>query len=170
MNETVDDTPALLSILERRYGGEIAAEANGWGDRGGDARDFLYAFGSAHAALLYAVLFVPQFIEIEGAVFLKDFGAGPFETEEIAKRMRSAKEKSSEALKACVRSYNWIELPYAFRDVSGTNDEYTGLAGLLAEAWRVRLQHVYPGRRFVVRVLSPEETGSVVGIGIEEEL
>jgi hypothetical protein len=58
----------LLSILERRYGGESAAEANGRGDRGRSASDFLYTLGSPHAALRYAALFVPQFVEIEGAV------------------------------------------------------------------------------------------------------
>src|SRR4029077_3728232 len=161
----IDDTSTLLSILERRYGGEIAAKANGSGDRGGDALDFLHAFGSAHAALLYAVLFVPQFIEIEGSILLKDFGKRSFELEEIAKRVRVARGKSPDALKACVNSYNWIELPYAFRDVSATDDEYTGLAEFLAEAWRARLQPVYPSRPFVVRVLPPEETGSVVGVG-----
>ena len=86
------------------------------------------------------------------------------------KRVRSARGQSPETLRRCVRSYNWIELPYVFQDVSGTEEEYAGLAVVLVEAWQARLQRAYPNRRFVIRVLSPAETGSVFGIGIEEEL
>jgi hypothetical protein len=39
-----------------------------------DGADFLHCFGSVEGALLYAALFVPELIEIEGCVFLKDLG------------------------------------------------------------------------------------------------
>ncbi len=109
------DTPGLLPTLEQRYRGDVAA-SYGWDSRDWDTQDFLHAFGSPQAALLSAVLFIPEFIEIAGAVFLRDLGPGSREREEIAKGVRSAKEKSLEALKEYVHSFNWIELPYVFQD------------------------------------------------------
>ena len=159
----------LLLMLEQRFGGEVAS-SQGWNSQVWEAQDFLHAFGSPQSALLSAVLFVPEFIEIEGAIFLKGFGLGSRDREEVAKGVRNARETSSEALKAYVRSFNWIEIPYAFVDCSGTSDEYDKLTVLVAEAWLGRLRYLYPTRRFDVRILSPDETGDVVGVGIEEEL
>lgn len=168
MNEC-SETPGLLPILEQRYSGD-AATNHGYDTHRRAAHDFLHAFGSPQASLLSAVLFVPEFTEVEGVIFLKNLGAQAHSSQEFVDSLRKAKELSSQAFKEYVYSFNWIELPYMFSDTSGTDEEYDGLAALVAEAWRARLHYLYPERRFEVRLLSPAETGGVVGVGIEEEL
>src|SRR5271166_6243970 len=73
----------------------------------------------------------------------------------MAEGVRKAREVSRDALMAYVTSFNWVELPYVFRDGSGTGNEYSRLANLVAEAWRARLQCLYPVRRLTVRTLFP---------------
>jgi hypothetical protein len=149
----------LLQILEHRYGSQV-----GW-----EADDYLHARGSPQAALLHAMLFVPEFAEVGGAIFLIKPGQH-FTEERVVSGIQEARAESSEALKRFIDSFNWIELPYLFSNRTGTEHEYDKLADFVSEAWRARLQYLYPSRRFLVRVLPSEETGSVIGIGIEQEL
>ena len=163
MNEK-RETPTIVDLLTHRYA-EGGARFQNW-----DAVEFLHAFGSAHAALLYAALFAPEFVEIEGAVFLKDFGASlQGGAEATAEMVRRARAGSPEQFKRFVDSRNWVELPYVCGNPSDTEEEYERLASLVVDAWRARLKDLYPERRFIVRVLRPEETGSVIGVGIETE-
>lgn len=157
----------LLSLLkvyfgERGHAGRVL-NIETW-----DERDFLYALGSPHAAILCSVLFVPSFIEIEGEVILKHFRAA-LPDAEMAEGIRNASLVSPTAASEYVRSYNWVEIPDLFEDKSGTGEEYGTLAEMVAEAWRSRLMCCYPDQHFRVRVLNATETGSVIGVGIEQE-
>lgn len=143
------------------------------GDRDGsvpfDRLDYLYAFGNVQDALLYSALFAPELVEVEGCVFLKKFGAqlqGGWS--EIAAGIRAARETSIEELKRYVDSFNWVEIAYLFADERGSEQEHEVLAQVVAQAWRAWLQDQFPDRRFVVRILSPAETGGVVGVGFEQ--
>ena len=42
------------------------------------------------------------------------------------------------------------------------------LAELIAENWRAVLQYKYPQQDWLVKILTPEETGSVIGVSFEE--
>lgn len=87
-----------------------------------------------------------------------------------AKRFREAKKKSPGQLREIESSFNFTEVPYLFagngRDASDEEDRQ--LAGRIAEAWRAWLHHRYPGRRFCVEVIPPEEAGSVVSVSFYE--
>jgi hypothetical protein len=134
-----------------------------------DERDFLYGYGNLGAALLLAELFVPQFIELEGSVFLARFGVQPpGGLAEVREALARARSRSPEGFKEYVDSHNWIEVPYLFSDLSHHDGDYEALAALIVEAWRGRLLDLFPSRRFSVRVIDPDETGSVVGVGFEE--
>jgi hypothetical protein len=162
--EPSDAQRSVVTLLQCRYGKGEALYQN-W-----DAAEFLHAFGSVPAALLHAALLVPEFIEIEGAVFLRDLGVKPAGgMTELAEQVRQHKAASPERLKAFVDSYNWIELPYVFADRAAVDEECTALAALVVDAWRARLRDLYPHRQFGVRVIDPHETGSVIGIGFEQD-
>lgn len=48
-----------------------------------------------------------------------------------------------------------------------SREEEDALAEVLVQAWRARLKDLLPDRRFVVRVMSPEEAGGTLGLGFE---
>ena len=132
-----------------------------------DRLDLVYGYGSVGQALLHSVLFVPGFVEIEGEVFLDELRIGDGNDAKLAEEVRALRH-DRQALDRMVQSYNWIEVAYQFRDRSCTDDEEVLLAELMAEAWRARLEHLFPDRRFVVRLIDPAETGSIIGLGFEE--
>lgn len=153
----------VLALLEQRYGGGDRP-ADRW-----DPADFLHGFGTVSGALLYAALFVPEFVEVEGCVFLKNFGVRPpGGWEVVARCVRQARAASPEALRAFLETCNWVELLYLFGSRAASDEECAALAALTVETWRARLLDRFPDRRFVVRVIGPEESGSVVSIGFVE--
>lgn len=153
----------LPARLKRHYG------QGDWPPDEWEPADFLHCFGTVPGALLYAVLLVPEFIEVEGCVFLKDLGVRPpGGWGVVARRVRQARAASPEALRAFVESCNWVEIPYLFADRAGGDEDCAALAALTVEAWRARLLDRFPGRRFEVGVIGPEESGSVVAVGSAE--
>ena len=52
--------------------------------------------------------------------------------------------------------------------VDTTDEEDSVLAELIAESWRNLLKSRYPERNFTVEILSPQATGSTVGVGFYE--
>jgi hypothetical protein len=143
------------------------------GDGGGsipfDRSDYLHAFGNVRDALLYSALFTPELVDVEGFVFLKELGVLPQgEWPEVTAGIRAARETSLETLKRYIGSFNWVEVPYLFADGRGSDQDGEVLAQVVAQAWRARLQDQFPDRRFIVRILSPAETGSVVGVSFEQ--
>ncbi|MBD0274579.1 MAG: hypothetical protein ICV73_21945 [Acetobacteraceae bacterium] len=149
----------ITALLTRRHG-------QGWGTEPCDRRSgFLHGFGSVGDALLHSALFVPELIEVEGCVFLKDVGWKGVGWDEVGAGVRAARAEAPEKLKWYVDSFNWVELPYLFNDREGSNEEADALAEVLAQAWRARLQGLFPDRRFAVRVTGTEETGHTRGLG-----
>ena len=68
-----------------------------------------------------------------------------------------------------LKGYRWMEVPYLFADTASLSDEDDAmLAKMIAQAWRAALANEFPENSWVTRVLSPEETGSVVGVCFEE--
>jgi hypothetical protein len=100
----IDNT---LEILKRNEAvDEGVARASG-------LEGFTRTYGNVRDALLYAPLFVPQFLQIDGHVFLKDFGVkieGGWAA--VAEGIRQTEASSPAALKSYVDSFNWVELPY----------------------------------------------------------
>ena len=155
----------VTALLKVRYGPGNGTEP--W-----DRADYLHAFGNVRDALLYSTLFVPDFVEVEGCVFLKEMGVEPEGGwAEVAAAIRRARETSTDALKRCVDSFNWVEVPYLVGATSAApEEEIEVLAEVIAQAWRARLHDCFPDRRFTVRIFDPAETGSVIGIGFEQDL
>jgi hypothetical protein len=156
------DQHALVDLLQRSC--TDGADRMGW-----SAADFLHERGSVQAALSYIALFMPRFAEIEGEIFFEDLGVeAQGGRDGLAEKVRQLEAQSPQALAHFVNGCNWLELPYVFRDASGTDEAYRLLATLLAEAWSSRLRSLFPNRTFRTRVIEPEETGSVIGIGFEK--
>jgi hypothetical protein len=118
--------------------------------------DFLHEFGDAISALLYAVVFVPEFVEIDGSVLLDGFSAHD--------RFLEAKSRNESSLATLESSFNFIKVSYLFSNRDSTDDEDRLLAEKIADAWRYRLKGLYPKQTFVVSVINPQVTGSVVGV------
>jgi len=128
-----------------------------------DFRDMIHAVGSPLDALMYSTLFWPQFVEIDGMIFLE----GTIEDEEDRQRLEEVFAKYDEDVARTEQDFNLVEVPsdlFGRRAGNTTEEEDRRLAERLAEMWRARLDLLYPGREFVVQVLEPEETGGEVGI------
>jgi hypothetical protein len=120
--------------------------------------DFTHQFGNAVDALLYVPLFCPKFFEVEGSVLL-------YQGTDLAKRFIDAKRASKMSLQDLERSFNSLEVSYAFSNTpAGTDGDDDLLARFVAESWRGRLALLYPSRRFEVSILSANESGSVTAI------
>jgi len=154
----------VTALLKVRYGPGNGTEP--W-----DCADYLHAFGNVGDALLYSTLFVPEFIEVEGCILLKELGVQPEGGwTEVTAAIRRARETSTDALKRYVDSSNWVEVPCLAADASAASEEEIEvLAEVIAQAWRARLRDCFPDRRFTVRIFDPAETGSVIGIGFEQD-
>lgn len=144
----------LLSVFRRKYKGHDST--------GFDYFDFLHAQESPFNALFYSPLFWPEFIEIDGMVFLKD----SVEDSEDRKRLNEALHRHKGDKTKTEKAFNLIEIPSLFgKNISETTDEEDAfLADRLAEMWRCRLAVVFPNREFLVRTLSAEETGGEIAV------
>jgi hypothetical protein len=151
----------IVASLRRRFRAEPNAS---------DHEDLLHQYGNTPLALLHSILFVPQLIELEGYVFLRQRAATSPEQAALAAKIRQARAVSKAELQELVSSYNWVEVPYQFMDRDSTDIEDELLAESMAEAWRGRLAFCFPQKQFTVRVLRPAETGSVVGVGFQQAL
>ena len=62
--------------------------------------------------------------------------------------------------------FNLAEIPYLFgKNISETNlEEDLILTERLSEMWRYRLQMIYPERKFIVQILSAEDTSDEISI------
>lgn len=129
---------------------------------GFSALDVIHAEGSPLQALLYAGLFWPDFVEIDGMVFLSDMVS----TAEALGRVKASLASSGQNRAAVEAAFNVIEVPTLFGRHIGdtTDDEDRELCGLLAVVWRYRLLQLFPERTFVVQVLSCAETGGEIGL------
>ena len=125
--------------------------------------DFVGAFGSVLDALMYSRLFWPEFIEIDGMVFLKDNTDDHEDRSRVEKVLNDYGGDRSQTEK----SFNLTEIPSViFGQGIGesTEEEDEILAALLCEMWSARLKAVYPSRHFKVEVWQPEVTGGEIAI------
>lgn len=128
-----------------------------------DVRDMIYAFGSPLTAIMYSRLFWPEFVEIDGMVFME----GTIEDEGDRRQLTLAFERCGKDRSLTERSFNLVEVPaHLFGRNAGetTEAEDFWFAQRLRDMWDARLKTLYPERRFVVEVLTPETTGGEVGI------
>jgi hypothetical protein len=112
-----------------------------------DLWDYLHAFGKAADALLYAQLFCPQFIDVDGTVLL-------YQIPDTEQRYRAAKVAATLSSQEIEESFNFVEVPYLFANGNdASNGEVDLLAEFIAEAWRGRLAYLYSSRKFEVYVV-----------------
>lgn len=167
MSQEPSPLDALLTYLRQRRADMASTEP--W-----DGYDFTYNDANVPTALLYAHLFMPEFVELEGQVFLRD-NLHPHKIAELKAAIAEAAARSPADLKRLVDSYNWVMVILLFAACSSSDDAVCGsdaevrlLAELLADVWRARLRARFPDRRFVVRLMEPAETGDDLGLGFEE--
>ncbi|MCU1271767.1 MAG: hypothetical protein JWN74_3061 [Acidobacteriaceae bacterium] len=118
--------------------------------------DFVGAFGNPLEALAYSYLFWLDFIEFEGMIFLNDL----VEDEEDRSQIRRALAKFP-TRKEVEQSFNQFEIPSSFFSAglsTATDEEHACLAQRIAEMWEARLARLFPSKKCVVEVQSPEET------------
>ena len=131
-----------------------------------DVSDLIGRHGSMIEAIMYSRLFWPETTETLGLVLLKH----RIDTEESRTRLSKAISEMMDVSEV-EESFNLVELPSdVFSGTEDTTDEQVEhLAGRLVEMWRAKLHLAYPNRAFVVRVLSPDETGGDVGITFSQK-
>lgn len=130
--------------------------------------DFVGAFGSPFDALLYAHLFWPEFIEVEGMILRKEMVE---DAEDIVK-VKEAIQRFEGDRRKVERSYNLVEIPSGIfsQRIEDTSDvEDHQLACILAGMWKARLQQLYPERTFEMIILMPDETGGEIAVTFCQE-
>ena len=149
------DDNYLISRLKTKYSDKDTTNFNVF--------DFLSAFGSPLDAIVYSKLFWPEFVEVDDMVFLKE----RFETEEDHISLKEVFRKYGGDRCKVEQAFNFYEIPWDFlcgRVGETTEEEDDWLAERLVEMWAACLRLLYPERRFIVKLLEPEETGGEIGI------
>lgn len=125
--------------------------------------DFLGPIGSPLHALMYARLFWPDFVELDGMVFRQEVMADDLDYAN-ARRMLSDVGGDREQLEKIL---NLTEIPSAIFSkavLESTDEEDRMLAKYLCEMWSARLAQVFPDRSFLVELVEPEDTGGEIGV------
>jgi len=146
------DDISLKSFLARTYPGKGRSSFGFW--------DYIFAEGSVEAAILYGKLYSPSFVEVDDLVLLADVVSD----HESVSRVRTALRKYGDR-EAVERQFNLVEIDSIL--VHGEalgDDEDRLLASMLVEVWEAMLAQRFPRRRFVVRVVEPDETSGGFGI------
>lgn len=152
--EDMDNKNSLEHFREVRCKGQDTSGFNFF--------DLLHSNGSPLDALFYSSLFFPEFVEIDGMVFLKD----TIEDEEDKFRLNKALKYYEGDKTKTEQSFNLIEVPCLFGKNMGetTDDEDKILAERLAKMWQSKLCVIFSDRNFTVEVISAENTGGEVGV------
>lgn len=143
-------TEAILTALRKRFRSE--------GHVPHDEMDMLHETGKAPEALLYSLLFVPTLFIVDDSVLLMHG------VDEAERHFLEAKRASGMPLERLEASINRVEVPFLFIDRDLDDDEERLLAEQIAEAWRGALAVFSPERRFMVKVIPPEENGDVTAV------
>ena len=124
--------------------------------------DFIYSEGSPLEAITYSMLFWPDFVEIDGMVFLK----WTFENQADFNRLQQALLKYGGDRQKTEESFNFFDVSSLFgRRIGDTTDEEDSwLLERLAQMWHFRLHQLFPERTFSVQVLSAEQSGDEAGL------
>jgi hypothetical protein len=137
---------AILTALRKRYRfseGEVPH----------DAADMVYEAGKVHEALLYSLLFAPEFSIVDDSVVLT---YADYDTE---RRFLEAKKAGSMPLEKLEASFNHVEVEFLFANRDFDSNEERLLAERIATAWRGALSVFCPDRRMVVHIPPPEDYG-----------
>ena len=144
----------LIEHLKEYYAGKDTKNFN--------ILDFVGAYGSPLLAIAYYKLFSPDFIEYRGMIFMADEfdDKGRIDVDHLLEQKNLSKKEIEQ-------SYDWFEIPSGFfaksaGDTYDDEDEY--LAEILCRTWKLKLEADFPDKRFVVKLLDPEETGGEIGI------
>ncbi len=125
--------------------------------------------GEERTALLYALLYLPEFVEVEGSILQTFF---VLNAEEFPKSFIEAKNEKKNPLHELEDSFNYVETSYIWGSVKAgdhlTDEDDKLFAECVAEAWRGRLALLYPTRRFKVSVITPPESGDAYGVSFHE--
>jgi hypothetical protein len=144
-------TEAILTALRKRFRlGEAHVPH--------DEMDMLHEAGKALEALLYSLLFVPTLFIVDDSVLLMHG------VDDAERHFLEAKRASGMSLERLEASFNRVEVPFLFIDRDLDDDEERLLAERIAEAWRGTLAVFYPDRRFVVKIIPPEENGDIIAV------
>jgi hypothetical protein len=143
-------TEAILTALRKRFRSE--------GHVPHDEMDMLHETGKAPEALLYSLLFVPTLFIVDDSVLLLHG------VDDAERHFLEAKKASGMPLERLEASINRVEVPFLFIDRDLDDDEERLLAEQIAEAWRGALAVFSPERRFMVKVIPPEENGDVTAV------
>jgi len=142
-----------------RFAKSYQSQYNGEEPTNFTSLDFVGSLGCISDALLYSKLFLPDLIEIEGMVLLKDFvedAGGP----ESVRQLLAEGGGDPTTLEKRVNCLQ-INLSFPVRrpqDIAG--DDHL-LARELATSWTLILQKNYPDRRFMAQVLDEDGEASV---------
>lgn len=142
-------------LFRARFEGQYRAKYDGADPAGFTALDFVGALGSIGNALLYSRLFWPEFIEVDGVVFLKDFVddlGGP----DAIRKMR-VDLRGEQSIEKSVNNFD-VNLSFPNHPEENAEGDDLLLANQLANMWSLRLQQLYTHRRFHVEVT--EDNGS----------
>jgi hypothetical protein len=128
-----------------------------------DWSDFMYAEGSPVLALWYSRLFWPEFVEVDGMVFLKE----SMEDEDDHRRLKEAIARYGGDRKQVEQAFNRVEVETLFtpRADDASDEEYEALVRRIAEMWSSKLHQQFPDRRFAIEVdLEVPTTGELAVI------
>lgn len=125
--------------------------------KGFNAFDFVHAFGSESEALRYASLFWPDFVEVEGMIFL----ATTIETDDDRRRVTETFERNQQDPIKTEQAFNFVEITSLFGcSLSEGDDEVDRLlAELLSQMWAARLKGLFPMRSFKFDLVKPTLAG-----------
>ena len=143
-------TEAILTALRKRFRSE--------GHVPHDEMDMLHETGKAPEALLYSLLFVPTLFIVDDSVLLMHG------VDDAERHFLEAKKASGMPLERLEASINRVEVPFLFIDRDLDDGEERLLAEQIADAWRGALAVFCPERRFMVKVIPPEENGDVIAV------
>jgi hypothetical protein len=143
------------NLFKARFERQYRVKYDGADPVGFTALDFVGALGSVGNALLYSRLFWPEFIDIDGMVFLKDCVddlGGP----EGIRKMRSDLGRG-QSLEKSINNFD-VNLGFPNHPEENAEGDDLLLANQLAKLWSLRLRQQYPHRSFQVEV--NEDNGS----------
>lgn len=136
-----------------------------------DKEDPLWQHGHEKIALLYAMLYLPDFVEVEGSIICTTYMVNRKQFPQDFINAKKKVEENGEPLWEIEDSFNYLETSYIFNPgimENITDEDDLLFAECVAEAWRGRLCYLYPKREFKVYVVGPPESGDAYGISFYE--
>lgn len=115
--------------------------------------DEFFATGTVEDALQYARLIWPEFVEHSDMIFLRQTMEEQPDLQDIPGTLARFGGDRSEM----ERQFNLVEVPTLFASaVEASDTDSRALAEILRDAWQVKLERDFAGRRFSVEILEGE--------------